>query len=106
MENRRVSALVTICGRTQSKSQWARELRLSVTGFNNRIKRGWPEEKLLQKVDRRFQSQLNRERLLERIALDLHEALGDIAYQGRYETEALMEEIGLISKKSVAQNPL
>jgi hypothetical protein len=101
--NRRTNRLITICSRTQTLQKWANELGMSSTGFANRIERGWPEEKLLQKVERRKQPQLSRVRLLERVALALHSALEGIEYKGKIEVETLMEEIGLIaSQKDVS----
>jgi hypothetical protein len=104
--NKRTTKLLTICGRTQTKSQWARELGLSPTGFNNRVKRGWPEGKLLQKVDRKKLPQLSHRRLMEIAILKLRDAVGNADYEGKEEVESLLEEIGLIPKKSVAQNAL
>lgn len=98
--NRRTNRFVTICGKTKTLKQWARETGMSVTGFANRIKRGWSEEKLLQKANRRKQPQLNRERLLERVALTLYFAIGDMRYEGKDEVDAIMKEVGLLPNSS------
>lgn len=88
--NQRSTVFVTICGRTQSKTQWVQELGISHSGFNNRIKRGWTEEKLLQKVDRKWHSQLGRERELEMAVIYLMGLLGDSVYERKFEIESLV----------------
>jgi hypothetical protein len=45
--NKRTTVKVTIAGRTQAVSQWAEELGLTRTSFLFRLRKGWPEERLL-----------------------------------------------------------
>ena len=95
--NRRVSALVTIFGVTKTKSEWAQDLGLSHTGFNNRIKRGWTEERLLEMVHKKYQSPLGTRRRLEDAVVLMFQVLGDADYNGREEIVQLLKEIGLFS---------
>jgi hypothetical protein len=46
-QNTRKVTLVTYQGRTQTASQWAREVGLKATTVNQRIKRGWTPERAL-----------------------------------------------------------
>jgi len=43
---------------------------------------------------------------MEIAILKLRDAVGNADYEGKEEVESLLEEIGLIPKKSVAQNAL
>lgn len=45
--NRRNNVLLTFEGKTQTISQWARELNLSKTTIQTRVARGWPIERVL-----------------------------------------------------------
>jgi hypothetical protein len=45
--NRRDNRLLTFEGRTQTLSQWARELGIKIATINSRIRYGWPESKIL-----------------------------------------------------------
>ena len=90
--NQRSTSLVTICGRTQNKAQWCQELGLSYAGFNNRIKRGWTEEKLIQKVDPKWQRTLGRTRQLEQAVIYLMNMLGDVEYEKKAEFANLVGE--------------
>jgi hypothetical protein len=94
--NRRTNRIVSVGERSQTLSQWAREVGVSPTAFSRRINRGWPEDKLLQPANRAKQPQLNRERLLERVALTLHAVVGDMDYEEKHEVEEIMREVGLL----------
>lgn len=48
--NRRTSRLVTIHGQTKTMTQWSRESGLSHQVIDDRIRRGWPEERWLNAV--------------------------------------------------------
>ncbi len=46
-QNRRSSCLLTFQGKTQTVSQWSRELGISGTCIHTRLKKGWATEKVL-----------------------------------------------------------
>lgn len=45
--NRRTNRLLTLDGRTQTITDWARELGLTYSGLRNRIRYGWTMERVL-----------------------------------------------------------
>jgi len=96
--NKRTTKLVTLCGRTQTKSQWSRELGMSPTGFNNRLQRGWSEEEILQPVNAMKQPPLSKARLLENAAVMMYQALRGTDYENQHKVESILREIGLIPK--------
>lgn len=55
-QNRNFSGnhLITYQGRTQCLTDWANELGISLSCIRSRIKRGWPDERLLDKRDWRY----------------------------------------------------
>src|SRR5439155_7627050 len=48
---RRNSQLLTSNGKTQTWSQWGRELNIDKTTIRKRVKKGWPIERVLSKDD-------------------------------------------------------
>lgn len=94
--NRRACRMITLEGRTQTIGEWAQELRMSPTGFANRIKRGWTEDRLLDATCKKKQGTLGRKRRIELALLDLYETLGDSEYGGRDNARELLIEVGLI----------
>ena len=54
LENRKCTDWITFDGITQTQAQWARELGISRTAMNNRLKRGWSIERALTTPLRRY----------------------------------------------------
>ena len=46
--NRRSNKLITIKGKTQTVTEWAKEMGLSVGALQNRLRYGWEEDRLLE----------------------------------------------------------
>lgn len=46
--NRRSNKLITIQGKTQTVTEWAKELGISVGALQNRLRYGWSEERLIE----------------------------------------------------------
>jgi hypothetical protein len=46
--NRRSNKLITIHGKTQTVTEWAKEAGLSLGAFQNRLRYGWEEDRLLE----------------------------------------------------------
>ncbi len=46
--NRRTNRLITIQGKTQTVTEWAEEVGISIGAFQNRLRYGWSEERLLE----------------------------------------------------------
>lgn len=95
--NQRTSCKVAICGIVKTKGEWATLLGLSSTGFNNRLKRGWTGEKLLQKVHAKKQVPLGTRRRLENAVVRMFQVLGDAEYDGRDEIVDLLKDLDLFS---------
>jgi len=95
--NRSLTALVTICGVTKSKSEWARQIGISFTSFDLRIKMGWEEGKLLQPVNPNRQRNLGIRRRLENAVVKMFQVIGDVDYEGKEEIIQLLEDAELFS---------
>jgi hypothetical protein len=95
--NRRTSRMITICGKTKSLQEWARETGVSSTAFGYRLRRGWPEERLLEGVHRKKQARLSLERQLIDAVVRMYQVIGDSEFNGKEEIVELLKDLDLFS---------
>ena len=95
--NRRTNRYITIGGKTKTLQQWSREVGISSTGFGNRLRRGWPEEKLLERVHKKNRPPIGFQRRLIEAAVRMFQVLGDPEFDGKDEIVELLKELDLFS---------
>lgn len=94
--NTRGNRPITIDGRTRNLKEWAEEIGISPTSLGNRIKRGWPTERLLEKPHIYKLTNLGVSRRAHLALLRLHRLLEDSEYDGQHEVIEILRELGLI----------
>lgn len=62
--NRRITVLISMFGKTQSLTMWAREYKISPISIKSRLKLGWSfEDALLKPIDKRYSNKRSAKKL-------------------------------------------